>query len=102
MAPGDGPPKNSTGPPHHPLPPPAPQLLNGGPARDPSQPRTLLPAGRQDHLVVIMPLGLRAHRSEQVFMADDPAGLTADHLQILDGPFHAVLGVDADGVIRPM
>ena len=46
-----------------PLSPLAPQLLNGGPAYDPSQPRTLLPAGRQDHLVVIMSPGLRAHGS---------------------------------------
>jgi hypothetical protein len=64
--------------------------------------RTFLPAGGQDHLVVIMTASLRAHRRNQVFVADNPAGLAADHLEVLHGPFHAVLGAQTDVVIRLM
>lgn len=79
-----------------------PQLLDRVLAHEVRQHRTLLPAGRQDHLVVIMTASLRAHCRDQVFVADNPAGLAAGHLQVLHGPFHAVLGVHTDVVIRLM
>lgn len=76
-----------------------PQLLNRVPAHEMSQPKALLPAGGQDHLGVIMTAGLRAHRRHQVFVADNPAGLATNHLQVLHGPVHAVLRVGTNAVI---
>jgi hypothetical protein len=48
-----------------------------------------------------MTAGLRAHRLDQVFVADNPAGLAADHLQLPHGQVHPVLSVGTDVVIWP-
>src|SRR5580700_12058027 len=67
-----------------PLAPLSPQPLNRVPAHNVSQFGTLLPAGRQDDLVIVMAAGLRAHRLDQLFLAQQATGLAADRLQVAD------------------
>ena len=77
----------------------APQLLNRIPARELSQPGGVLPAGRQDDLVVVMAGGLRAHRLNEVFVADQAAGPAADRPQVAQCEVHPVLSGGVDVVV---
>jgi len=79
-----------------------PQPVHRVLAQQPGQPGAPLPAGRQDHLVIVVGAGLGAHRLQQVAAADDVAGLAADPLQV---PHYAVRpvfcgGTDVDRLTR--
>src|SRR5580700_9829540 len=62
----------------------SPQPLNRVLAHNVSEFGTLLPAGRQDDLVIVMAAGLRAHRLDQILIAQQTTGLAADRLQVAD------------------
>src|SRR5580704_10531262 len=75
-----------------PLAPLSPQPLNRVLAHNVSEFGTLLPAGRQDDLVIVMAAGLRAHRLDQLLLAQQATGLAADRHQAAEHKVPPVLG----------
>ena len=79
----------------------SPQPVYRVPAHQASQPGASLPAGRQDHLVIVAGAGLGAYRFQHVAVADDAAGLAADPVQLLHGPVHTVFRGGTDVPVGP-